>query len=224
MIIDIIMTAFVLLLTIIGFKRGIAKTFYGLICLAAAGILAYLAGKLLAEYVYNSFILSSVTESVKSAFESSSVTSGKLSKGVFDSLPGVLAALLGGVGITQKGFASSIESASAATEKATMGVVDKVISPVIISFLSVGFIILLFIIFMLIFRLLIGRKILKLFKLPVIKWVNALLGGILGLGEGLLIVFLFITVVKIASAFSSAPIISEDLINSSYLFIILSFL
>ncbi|MCR5652272.1 MAG: CvpA family protein [Ruminococcus sp.] len=218
MLLDIIIIAIVLLLTLIGLKRGIAKTLYGIICLAVAVILAYMAAKLLSEYVYNSFILKSVTESVRASFESSAVTSSKVSKGIFDSLPGVLAGLLNGVGITQKGFASSMDSMSATTQRATLAVVDKVISPVIISFLSVVFFILLFIIIMLFFKLLIGRRILKLFKLPIIRWINALLGGVFGLCEGILLVFLFIAIIKIVSVFSASPIISQDMINSSYLF------
>ena len=218
MILDIIIASFVLILTIIGFKRGIAKTFYGIICLAAAGILAYMAGKLIAEYVYNHFILSSITESIETSFKSSVVSPDKLSKGIFDSLPKVLTALLSGIGLTQKGFASSIDSSSAMTEKTALSFVNKLISPVIISFLTVGFIILLFVIFMLILRLVIGRRILKLFKLPFIRWVNAFFGGILGLTEGVIIVFLVITVLRMAAGFSSGTMISKELLDSSYLF------
>ena len=218
MILDIIIVSIVLLFALIGLKRGIAKTIYGLLCLAAAGVLAYLSGKLLAEFVYNNYILSSITESVKSSFESSSVNSSKVSESIFTTLPGVFSAMLAGMGITQKGFATSINSASHFTQSTTMSTVNNIITPVLISFLSVGFTILLFIIFMLILKFVIGRKILKLFKLPVIKWVNALLGFVLGLGEGVLIVIICIIVLKIVSLFSSDPTISKELIDSSYLF------
>lgn len=218
MILDIIIISIVLLFAFIGLKRGIAKTIYGLLCLAVAGILAYLSGKLLAEFVYNNFILSSITESVKTSFEASSVNSGKVSENVFKAMPGIFSAVLAGMGITQKGFATSLDSASDFTQKATMTIVDNVISPVIISFLSVGFITLLFIIFLLLLKFVIGRRILKLFKLPVIKWVNSLLGFAFGLCEGIVIVFIGITVLRIVSFFSSDPTISKELIDSSYVF------
>lgn len=218
MILDIIIVSIVLLFALIGLKRGIAKTIYGLLCLAIAGILAYLCGKLLAEFVYNNYILNSITESVKTSFESSSVNSAKVSENVFTALPGVFSGVLQGMGITQKGFATSIDSASSFTQSATMTVVDNVISPVLISFLSVGFTILMFIIFMLLLKFVIGRKILKLFELPVIKWVNALLGFVLGVGEGILIVFICVLVLRLFSFFSSDPTISKELIDSSYLF------
>lgn len=218
MILDIIIVLIVLLFAFIGLKRGIAKTIYGLLCLAIAGILAYLSGKLLAEFVYNNFILSSITDSVNSTFAASSVNSGKVSEGVFSAIPGVFTALLSGMGINQKGFATSIDSASDLTQNATMTVVDKVISPVLISVLSVGFTILLFIVFMLILKFLIGRKILKLFKLPIIKWVNSLLGFVLGLVEGAVLVIIVITVLSIISFFQSSPVISKELIDSSHIF------
>lgn len=218
MILDIIIVLIVLLFAFIGLKRGIAKTIYGLLCLAIAGILAYLSGKLLAEFVYNNFILSSITDSVNSTFAASSVNSGKVSEGVFSAIPGVFTALLSGMGINQKGFATSIDSASDLTQNTTMTVVDKVISPVLISVLSVGFTILLFIVFMLILKFLIGRKILKLFKLPIIKWVNSLLGFVLGLVEGAVLVIIVITVLSIISFFQSSPVISKELIDSSHIF------
>ena len=214
---DIIIAAVVLALTAIGFKRGIAKTFYGIICLAA-GVLAYTLGKLLAEYVYNQFILSAITESIKASFKLSNVSPGKLSEGVFNSLPGVLTALLSGMGVTQKGFACAIDPASEITEKAALSVVSRLISPVIISFLTVGFVVLLFVIFMLILKLFAGKRILKLFKLPVIKQVNALLGGILGLCEGALIVFLVIVLLKLGELFSSDPMFLKGLADSSIIF------
>ncbi len=218
MILDIIIVAFVLLFMVIGIKRGIAKSLFGIICIAVAGILAYFAGKFLAEYVYNTFILNPINDSIKASFESASVSSGKVSEGIFDCIPGVLTSLLGSLGITQKGFAGSINSASHLTEKAVLAAVDDVISPVIITFISVGFIILLYIIFWLILRLAVGRKLLKLFELPIIKWVNALLGGILGLGEGILLLFLAIIVIRLAAYFSTGTVIPKEMIDSSYLF------
>lgn len=218
MVLDIILVAFVALLGIIGLKRGIARTIYGIICLAVAGVLAYMCGKLLAEFVYNNFILNSITESVKTSFESASVNSGKLSEGIFKSIPGVLTAMLGSFGVTQKGFTTSLDSLNNISQNATLTVVDKVITPVIISILSVGFIILLFIIFLLILKFLIGRHLLKLFNLPVVKWVNAVLGFVFGIGEGVVIVFLAITLYRILTFFSADSIIPTELINSSYLF------
>lgn len=218
MVLDIIIIVFVLMLAFIGMKRGIARTIYGIICLALAGVLAYLGGKALAEFVYNNFILDSITESVKTTFSSSLVNSSKLSEGVFGSIPAFLSGILMSLGITQKGFASTLDTASNLSQTATLTAVNKVISPVIISVISVAFIILFFIIFMLLLKLVIGRHLLKLFKLPVIKWVNSLLGGILGFGEGVLLVILAIFALKIFMFFSQDPFISQELIDSSYIF------
>ncbi|MBR1730994.1 MAG: CvpA family protein [Ruminococcus sp.] len=218
MILDITIVVFVLLLAFIGLKRGIAKTLYGVICIAAAGILAYLGGRLLAELIYNNLILKSITESIKTSFESAAVSSGNVSNGIFDSIPNFLSGILISLGITQKGFATTLDTASDFSQKAATAAVDKVISPVIISVLSFFIIILLFIIIFLILKFVVGRQILKIFKLPVINWINSLLGFIFGFCEGALIVFIVITIIRISAFFADSSFISKELIDSSLLF------
>ena len=79
------------------------------------------------------------------------------------------------------------------------------------------FIILLFIVFKLLIRLL-SKVILKLFELPVIRVVNRLLGGAFGLCEGLLLIYAAILVIRIIYPFIENPLITEEMINSSFLF------
>lgn len=218
MILDIIIIAVIIFMAVIGLKRGIAKTLYGIICLIVAGFLAYLGGRLIAEAIYNTFILNPITDSIKTSFGSATVNSSKLSSGVFSVIPGVLTGVLDSNGITQKGFALMLDSASVSTENAALNVVNDVISPVLISFISIGIIILLFIILLLLFKLVLGRYILKLFRLPVIKQINAVAGAVFGIIEGVVIVVLIIVLIKTGSTFSSSSFISKELIDSSSLF------
>lgn len=217
MILDIIIIGIIALMTIIGYKRGIVKSLYGLIILAAAGFLAYLCGKLLAEFIYDNYILSSITDSVNESFESSKVNSSAVSANIFDSMPDFIANLLSGFGITQKGFSTTLNSASDFSQNAVLVAVEKVIKPIIISAISVFMTIILFILFILLFKLL-GRYFLKLFEAPVIRSINALLGGVLGLCEGVLIVLLVIIIIRISASFTKSVIISKDLIDSSFIF------
>lgn len=217
MILDIIIIGIIALMTIIGYKRGIVKSLYGLIILAAAGFLAYLCGKLLAEFIYDNYIYSAITDSVNESFESSKVNSSAVSANVFDSMPDFIANLLSGFGITQKGFSTTLNSASDFSQNAVLVAVERVIKPIIISAISVFMTIILFILFILLFKLL-GRYFLKLFEAPVIRSINALLGGVLGLCEGVLIVLLVIIIIRISASFTKSVIISKDLIDSSFIF------
>jgi uncharacterized membrane protein required for colicin V production len=217
MILDIVIVAFILLLMIIGIKRGIVKTLYGLIIIALAGFLAYLCGKLVAEFIYDNYILTSITDSVSSSFESSKASTGVVSNNIFESIPDFLSNILIGFGVTQRGFASTLSEATEFTQKATLTTVDTVIKPILISAISVFAIIILFILFFILLKLL-GRYLLKIFKLPIIKQINGLLGGLLGIVEGLLIIMIFIIISKASASFSNSTFISKELIDSSFLF------
>lgn len=218
MVLDIIIIAVIVFTAIIGFKRGIVKTVYGILCLIVAGVLACLGGRLIAEAVYNNFILNSITESIKSSFESATVNSSQISQGVFNSIPGFLGSVLESQGINQKGFSSFLDSASVHSEKAAVAAVNKVISPVIISFLSAIFIFILFVLLLLLFKLVIGRFIIRIVRLPVLKQINAVLGAVFGICEGVIIVILAIILIKMGTTFSENSLISKGLIDSSYLF------
>ncbi len=217
MIIDIIIIAIIALLTIIGYKRGIVKSLYGLIIIALAGFLAYLCGKLLAELIYDNFIFASISDSVNKSFASSKVNSTEVSSNIFESIPDYLTNMLSGFGITQRGFATTLNSASDFSQNAVLTAVEKVIKPIIVSAISVFFIIILFILFILLLKL-IGRFILKLFKLPGIRWINAILGGAFGLLEGVLIVLIAVIIIRISSSFTNNSLVSKELIESSYIF------
>lgn len=217
MVLDIIIVAVIVLMTILGYKRGIVNSLYGLIVIAAAGFLSYLCGRILAELIYNNFILSSITDSVSNSFGNSKTTADSVSTNLFGALPDYLSNILIGFGVTQKGFTTTLESASDFSQNAVLAAVDKVIKPIVVSAISVFIIIILFILFVILLKIL-GRYILKIFKLPGIRWLNSLFGGVFGFAEGALIVFIFVVILKIASAFSNSLFISKEMIDSSHIF------
>lgn len=63
------------------------------------------------------------------------------------------------------------------------------------------------------------RLILKVGKLPVLSQFNRILGGVLGLFSGTVIIMLLILILKLIAAFGSAnQLLSDEVINSTYLF------
>ena len=77
--------------------------------------------------------------------------------------------------------------------------------------------ILLVILFILIF--IIVKKLIKLisrvFNIPVVKQINQLLGGIFGLAEGLLIVFIAVNIFVIVTEFSNPALLNNELFSGA---------
>ncbi len=213
MILDIIMVAIVALLTFIGIKRGIARTLYNLVSVAAAGFLAYILSKAAADWIFRTMIASSVEKSI----ESSAGSVAESVEGVADTVPDAITGLLNFFGISQKSLQSSIDSAAQSSSKTVSAAVNSALGPVITAVLSVVLLVMIFVLLILLFKLL-SRFVLKLFELPVIKGANAVLGGVLGFLEGFILCVIGVMVLRIVLPFSSEPFISRELIDSSLLF------
>ena len=215
MILDIIMIAIVALFLFIGLRRGIAKTLYGLASIVLSGILAYFSGRFFANLLYKNLIYKSISEGVTNAVSNTAHSSESVAQGVLDGIPDFFSGILSMFGISGKTLSTSIDVKS--SSEAITSSINSVVAPIIVSVFSALFIIVLFLIFLLLFKLL-GRHILRLFELPVIRWINAFLGGVFGLGEGIVLVFAAIIVLRMVLPLCEHPFITNDMINSSYLF------
>ncbi len=215
MILDISMILLVALFMIIGTKRGIAKTLYGLASIVLSGIIAYLAGRFFANLLYKNVILKSISDSVTKSVSETTAGSEKIAESVFKDLPDFFSGLLNSFGITENTISSAVDAK--ATSQAITSAVDSVIAPILISIFSAIFILALFLIVLLLFKLL-GHHVLKLFELPIIRTVNSIFGGVFGLCEGVAIVFAAVMILRIILPCFDKPFISPELINSSYVF------
>lgn len=217
MILDVVMIAVIAVLVLIGVKRGIAKTFFNLLSLLLAGFLAYTASAPLSKWIYDAFISGSIHNTVTQSVAQSAGDVNSASQNIFDNLPGVLSGILNMFGVTASSVSDSASSAVENFSHTVASALEAALAPAIISFLGALLIGLLFIIFVLILKL-ISRKLLKLFKIPVIRWVNGFLGGALGLCEGLVLCYIAVFVCSLLLPFAADPLITPDMINQSFFF------
>ena len=215
MILDFIIIAVVAIAAVIGYRRGLAKTVFAFAGTLLAMVAAYLTARYLANFIYKSFIISAVSESVQSSFSQTVTSADSVASDALESLPAFFSGILGFFGVNGVSLGSAIDVKS--TAEGVTGAMNSVLAPVLISVMTVAFIILLFIIFKLLIRLL-SKVILKIFELPVIRVVNRILGGVFGLCEGLLLIYAAILIIRIIFPYIDAPLITEELINSSFLF------
>lgn len=217
MILDLVILGIVLILVIIGFTRGIARTLLNLLSLAAAALFSYLGAGLLANLIYSSVISPSVTNSVTDSMADSTASASTVIHEAIDGLPEFVVNFLNMLGIKTESLSESATSAVSNSNTEVAQAVDTALKPVMVSILSVVFIIILFILFLIIFKL-IARKAEGLFELPIVGFLNRLLGGVLGLLEAVIICFVGIMVCKIIFVFSQDPFIPAEMISQSVIF------
>lgn len=217
MILDIVLIAVVVLLIVIGAIRGIARTLYNLLSVFLSGFLAYIASTAAAGWIFDNFIAASIQKSVTESLAGTAQSTGNAAQDVVNALPDYVVGILNMFGISADSLSGSVSTAADSSADAISGVIVGAVAPVLTSVLSVILLIVLFIIFILLFKLL-SKKFLRLFELPIIRSANKLLGGALGMCEGIILCYIFILVCRIILPFSQEPFISPEMIESSIIF------
>ena len=198
-IIDIVLVAVVLLIVLIGAKKGFVVTITDLV----AGIIAVLAAKLastgVADYIYANILKEKVVEFLSQKYADIQVgLAGVLDNAfsVFDFLPeGILAF------IQSAGFLDSQEMSGQILNSITTveQLESQIVSPVLIPVLGIICFAVLSVIFVFVFRI-IGRLVAKLIKISKIaEKLDSLLGAVCGLIKGCLYGFILAAVICVVS-------------------------
>lgn len=213
MILDIIVIAILLVSLIVGYKVGLAKTLLSLVGAIVALLVAVFLGEYLSNVIYDSFIseavIESVTESVTSQAGNTAIT--------IDSLPSFVQFALSFVG-----YEINPQSLSAvgSVPTAIATSLEMAIKPVVTAVMSFALTLVLFILVYLVYRLLVMRLLLKVFKLPLIRSLNAILGAVCSLLTAILFVSFIAFLLRIVTPYvNDIPyFLSESTIYNSYIF------
>lgn len=212
MLADIIIVAVIVLFTIIGVRRGIARTILGIVGLFVTYAVAGGLSKWLSPLIYNSFLEQTVTENVNNYM--SSYGFDYLIDNSISALPEWirwLVSLFGGSSENVVQYVS--QSVSSAQTNATQAV-TQTLESLAVSALQIVLMIVLFIIVYIIVRKLI-RLVSKVFKAPVLRQVNGFFGGVLGAVNGLLIAWIAVNVFGLIAQMTGNDIISNELIDGT---------
>lgn len=186
MVLDIFVLIILVLFVIIGRQNGLVKGLFSLVSWLVSGVLSCFLGNAVANWVYDNYIETSITESLVKAFELSSPQ-----ENIINNLPKYLYLLLNLFGVNNVETGETYNSLEEFTKFTT-----EALHPIITGVLNVIFIIVIFIVFMIIF-LLIKKLLLSAKKIPVIKSVDKFFGGVLGLCKGLIFVLVSAIIIKI---------------------------
>lgn len=201
MIADIIIISIVVIFAIIGFSRGIAKTLLNFAGLILSAICAFYLSKALAQFIYDTFLQQTIIANIEQMI---------LDKGTeyaltnsLDAVPQWISAVIsftvGLFGITFNEYEQNMVVVNNITGSIANSI-EGALSSVIVTVLTVILVIVLFIILFLIVKRLI-KLINRVFRIPVIKQLNQLLGLLLGAGEGIVFVWCVINLLYMIITF-----------------------
>lgn len=215
MVADIIIIAVFALLFFIDFKRGIAITILNVAGVALTGFLAYHISNFLASWVYTAFVQQTLTTNLQQMIDTQGINSAIANS--FSALPnwvmGMLGFFLSIFGLDSSVYTNDFQVPnSAATAVSTS--VENLIQPVITGMFRLVIGVVISIIIFIIIKILV-KKLARVFKIPVVKQINELLGGVLGLAEAAILVFFAVNIFSGVLEFSNPEMLNNPMISGA---------
>ena len=212
---DVIIIAVFALLFFIDFKRGIAITILNVAGVALTGFLAYHISNFLASWVYTAFVQQTLTTNLQQMIDTQGINSAIANS--FSALPnwvmGMLGFFLSIFGLDSSVYTNDFQVPnSAATAVSTS--VENLIQPVITGMFRLVIGVVISIIIFIIIKILV-KKLVRVFKIPVVKQINKLLGGVLGLAEAAILVFFAVNIFSGVLEFSNPEMLNNPMISGA---------
>lgn len=192
---DIGVIIIVLLTIIVCFKRGFAKTVLGLLSNIVSIVGAFVLGTSLSDLIYSGLIKDNIIESLSSSINSNLSTSTSSVSGQASELPDYVNSILSLFGYSADTVNKNIDTMVETQSNNIASAVESAIGPVITAILSFFLVIILFIILRFITAK-ISKLIAGVMEVPVLHTVNRILGGLVGILDGLVVVY-FLTAIVI---------------------------
>lgn len=215
MVADIIIIAVFALLFFIDFKRGIAITILNVAGVALTGFLAYHISNFLASWVYTAFVLQTLTTNLQQMIDTQGINSAIANS--FSALPnwvmGMLGFFLSIFGLDSSVYTNDFQVPNSAAAAVSTSV-ENLIQPVITGMFRLVIGVVISIIIFIIIKILV-KKLARVFKIPVVKQINKLLGGVLGLAEAAILVFFAVNIFSGVLEFSNPEMLNNPMISGA---------
>lgn len=215
MVADIIIIAVFALLFFIDFKRGIAITILNVAGVALTGFLAYHISNFLASWVYTAFVQQTLTTNLQQMIDTQGINSAIANS--FSALPnwvmGMLGFFLSIFGLDSSAYTNDFQVPNSAAAAVSTSV-ENLIQPVITGMFRLVIGVVISIIIFIIIKILV-KKLARVFKIPVVKQINKLLGGVLGLAEAAILVFFAVNIFSGVLEFSNPEMLNNPMISGA---------
>ena len=215
MVADIIIIAVFALLFFIDFKRGIAITILNVAGVALTGFLAYHISNFLASWVYTAFVQQTLTTNLQQMIDTQGINSAIANS--FSALPnwvmGMLGFFLSIFGLDSSVYTNDFQVSNSAAAAVSTSV-ENLIQPVITGMFRLVIGVVISIIIFIIIKILV-KILARVFKIPVVKQINKLLGGVLGLAEAAILVFFAVNIFSGVLEFSNPEMLNNPMISGA---------
>ena len=183
---DIGFVIIILLCVVFGYKKGFFKSIAGFIGAVIAMFLAWVLAGLIANALYQGVFREKLIDNISAVLSNDALASfPEKAAQVVANLPGFLSNTLNNQGITSSQIEQSLQAAGNNAAPATA----DLISPAVIWLLQLLLTVILFFILVILVRLVI-KLIGNVFRLPVLRQVDGILGGLFGIFKGVVYIFL----------------------------------
>ena len=183
---DIGFVIIILLCVVLGYKKGFFKSIAGFIGAVIAMFLAWVLAGLIANALYQGIFREKLIDHISAVLSNDALASfPEKAAQVVANLPGFLSNTLNNQGITSSQIEQSLQAAGNNAAPATA----DLISPAVIWLLQLLLTVILFFILVILVRLVI-KLIGNVFRLPVLRQVDGILGGLFGIFKGVVYIFL----------------------------------
>jgi hypothetical protein len=203
------------LLFFIDFKRGIAITILNVAGVALTGFLAYHISNFLASWVYTAFVQQTLTTNLQQMIDTQGINSAIANS--FSALPnwvmGMLGFFLSIFGLDSSVYTNDFQVSNSAAAAVSTSV-ENLIQPVITGMFRLVIGVVISIIIFIIIKILV-KKLARVFKIPVVKQINKLLGGVLGLAEAAILVFFAVNIFSGVLEFSNPEMLNNPMISGA---------
>lgn len=186
LILDIICIVTFVVIVVTAFRSGFLRSIVLLGGYVLSWIVASATGKFVATFVYNSFVNEKITKAITDGLRNATDGGVPMVEALTESLPQYVANLINmDNGIVDK-FKTIIESGA---QDVGTQVAQTIVAPIVISFLQVIFCSIIFFICVGIVSLA-ASVFSRICRIPIIGMVNSLLGGLLGVVQGGIVLYI----------------------------------
>ncbi len=194
-VIDLIVSAIIVLCVILTAKRGFVKSVIGIAGFALAIILSLTLSTPISTFTYDKFISPGVESSIEASVKNN-INSDvkKITDNVWNTLPKYVKNTANDMGINKNTVQNSVAHGNTAHETA-VAVNRNAVRPVAVFVIKLLVSVILFIILSIIFKF-VANFINKIFSFSIVGKANRLLGGILGLVKGVIYAIIFILLIN----------------------------
>ena len=213
MLFDIISLILIVIFAIIGIKTGAAKTICRFLSYVIAFVAAAFCSHFLAELVYNVFLKQTITDKITIVLNDSALhTAGEKATELFAGFPAFFTNTLNYFGVNEGRVLSLVESSAA-------GAIENLLMAPVVGIVSIVLFIILFFVLLFIVKKLLNL-VAKLFRLPVIRIADSAVGLVIGLLEGVIVVYILAFALKLIIPLTGGDIfiLNEAYVSKSLFF------